>query len=76
MQGINPTIVFPIAAVAFFTWLLVSGVRAGEFRYSSTGRLQNGRSRVTRRESPAVFWTYAGLHSAIILYIVWIAFSM
>lgn len=71
----NPLIIFVVLVVIGFSWLLLRGLRAGEFKFGN-GSYRSGIARVRRDTNPLAFWLVAAAEAGVILYVASIAFEM
>ncbi|MBL0121680.1 MAG: hypothetical protein IPP88_02775 [Betaproteobacteria bacterium] len=71
----NPLIIIVVFVVAGFSWSLIVGLRAGEFKFGN-GSYGQGIARVRRDASPGAFWLVAAFQAAVILYVASFVFEM
>jgi hypothetical protein len=71
----NPLFIFLALAVAWFSWSLIRGLRAGEFNFGNGSR---GRTvaRVRRDTNPGAFWTIVAFHVILVLYVASFGFDL
>lgn len=71
----NPLIIFVALAVAGFSWSLIRGLRAGEFKFGD-GSYRRTIAHVRRDASPGAFWLLVAFHVGLILYVTSFVFEM
>jgi hypothetical protein len=73
--NMNPLIIFVVLVVAGFSWLLIRGLRAGEFKFGS-GSYGSGIARVRRDTNPFAFWLVAAAQAGLIFHVASLVFEM